>query len=218
MVTESSSRRTPALVQVIANAQHAFSDAFNLTGTEVRDNGPPLPDGGGGQPERPRDIRGCLKVIDNVLFQHDPPFTTVKERLQPKCQVKGLTSVAMDKLPTIAERLIDAMRVRDGRDPVSASDLARACGVSPAAVHKWQNGGKLSADNLAAASRALGVREEWLRTGRLPRERENAAEEDGVDRVLDILEDLRGPLSALAAAIDQLTKARPEASKKRHRA
>jgi transcriptional regulator with XRE-family HTH domain len=214
MVTQSSSRGTSALVEIVTDAKNAFSDAFNFTSTEVRNDGSPLPDGGRSQPERPRDIRGCLKVIDNVLFEHNRPFTTVKDRLQPQCKRDGLTSVAMDKLPTIAERLTDSMKVRG----VSGSELSRACGVTPAAVHKWQNGGKLSADNLAAASRALGVREEWLRTGRLPRERENGAQEDGVDRVMDLLEGLREPLAALAIAIDQLSKARPEASKKRHRA
>jgi transcriptional regulator with XRE-family HTH domain len=108
----------------------------------------------------------------------------------------------MDKLATIAERLSAAMK--DGG--VSPSDLARACDVTPAAVFKWQHGGKMSADNSAAAARALGVREEWLRTGRLPRERANGVQEEGLDEVVDILQGLREPLAALAAAIDKLSK------------
>jgi hypothetical protein len=98
---------------------------------------------------------------------------------------------------------------------VSPSDLARSCGVKPSAVYKWQHGGKMSADNSAAAARALGVREEWLRTGRLPRERSNGAQEEGLDDVVDILQGLREPLAALAAAIDKLSK--PAAGKKHGR-
>jgi transcriptional regulator with XRE-family HTH domain len=96
---------------------------------------------------------------------------------------------------------------------ISMSQLGRECGVSPAAVSKWLNGGKLSADNLASAARALGVREEWLRTGKLPREREHGPEE-GLDEVIDLLEDLKGPLSALAAAIEKIGKARTSTTKK----
>jgi transcriptional regulator with XRE-family HTH domain len=117
----------------------------------------------------------------------------------------------MDKLSTIGERLTDAMK----QAKVSASDLARACGVSATAVHKWTRGGKLSADNLPAASRALGVCEDWLRTGKLPRERQHAEEERDVDQIIGILEGLREPLGALAAAIDKLGKVRPSATRKR---
>jgi transcriptional regulator with XRE-family HTH domain len=118
----------------------------------------------------------------------------------------------MDKqFTTTAERLRSAMKAAGD---VSMSQLGRECGVSPAAVSKWLNGGKLSADNLAAASRALGVREEWLRTGKLPRERESGAEE-GLDEVIDLLEDLKGPLAALAAAIEKIGKSRSATTKKR---
>lgn len=97
---------------------------------------------------------------------------------------------------------------------VSQSELARECGVTPAAVHKWMGGSTLKADNLAAASRALGVREEWLRTGKLPREREHAEAEQGLDQVIELLEDLKGPLAALAAAIEKIGKSRPAAKKR----
>lgn len=121
----------------------------------------------------------------------------------------------MDKLPTIAARLADAMQ----EAKVNSSQLARACDVSPAAVYKWLNvAGKLSADNLVAAARALGVSEEWLRTGKLPRERVNGPQEQDLDRVMDLLEGLAGPLSALATAIEQLRKSRPEGARKGRRA
>jgi len=92
---------------------------------------------------------------------------------------------------------------------VNASELARACKVSPAAVSKWLDGRTvtLKAATFAAASRALGVREEWLRTGRLPKDREAAEEERQTDQIIAILRDLREPLSALSQAIDALGSA-----------
>lgn len=98
---------------------------------------------------------------------------------------------------------------------ISASELARACSVSPAAVTKWKNGGKMSADNSAAAARALGVREEWLRTGKLPRERDGAEEDRQVDQIVDLLTGLQGPLTALAAAIAKLQTLQQAPQKKR---
>ena len=141
-------------------------------------------------------------------------LTAFKSRMQPHLKAEGLTSVDMDKHATLADRLKDAMG-----DEISASELARACGVSPAAVSKWLDGTtkKLSADNYASAARALGVREEWLRTGRLPRDREHVEEDRQVDRVIDLLSGLQGPLAELASAIDQLSKTRQEPTKKRQR-
>lgn len=205
--------RTPAYIQLVPDTKSASSEALNLFSAELRNDCPPLADGGGADVQRPRDIRGVLKVIDNVLFKHAPRFTTVKTQMQPKYQAEGLTSVYMDKYATIADRLNAA--IADAG--VSPSQLARDCHVSPAAVHKWQHGGKLSADNSAAAARALGVREEWLRTGKLPREREHAAQEESVDRVMGILQGLREPIAALATAIDQLGKSAPETARKRQK-
>lgn len=152
-------------------------------------------------------------MINNVLFEHGPSLTALKSRTQPQFKRHALTSVDMEKFATLAERLDDAMKAVD----VSGSDLARACGVSPAAVSKWLDGTtkKLSADNYASAARALGVREEWLRTGRLPRDREHAEEDRQVDHVIGLLEELQGPLAALAVAIEKLSKSRPEAVRKR---
>lgn len=202
--------RTASLVHVGTHLQSAASDALDLNRTEVRDDSAPLGYSGRTDVERPRDIRGSLKVIQNGLLQHEDTFTIVKSRLQPGCQPKSLTSVSMDKLATIADRLSAAMTDAG----VSPSQLSRSCGVSPAAVHKWQNGGKLSADSLAAAARALGVREEWLRTGKLPRERSGAEEESQIDRVVEILSGLQGPLAELAIAIERLNKAKQEPKKR----
>ena len=100
---------------------------------------------------------------------------------------------------------------------VSASELARACRVTPAAVFKWREGHtkELKADNYIDAARALGVSAEWLRTGKLPREREHAQEENQMDQVLDLLEDLKGPLASLAAAIEQIGRTRPESTRRK---
>lgn len=206
--------RTPANVEVITDAKSAFSDAFKLNSAKPGDDAAPFADRGGTDIQRPRDIRGSLKVINNVLLEHSPMLTAFKSIMQPHLNGGRLTSVHMDKHATLADRLKDAMG-----EEISASDMARACGVSPAAVSKWLDGTtkKLSAENYASASRALGVRDEWLRTGRLPREREGGTTERDMDRVMDLLEGLQGPLAQLAGAIQQLTKDRSEATRKRHR-
>lgn len=224
----------PHVVETAIDPKRAFCDAFKLNSAEPRNDLAPLPDGGvadlqnsrdvgedgvrvdlrGGDSERPRDIRGELKVIENVLFQHDPSVTLVTSRMQPEFQRGPVTSVPMDKLPTIAERLEDAMRAAD----VNANQLAQEVGVSHVSVGKWLRGGKLSADNLAAVARAVGVSETWLRTGKLPRERGSGQQEESLDRVMDLLEGLAGPLAALATAIDQLRKTRPEGGRKGRRA
>jgi transcriptional regulator with XRE-family HTH domain len=218
------------VIETSVDAKGAFRDALKLDSAEPGNNIAPLQNGGvaqienardvgldggrlhlgNGNTERPRDIRGELKVIENVLFQHGPSVTRVTSRLQPEFRRGPVTSVPMDKLATIAERLDDAMREAG----VNASQLAKACGVSHVSVGKWLKGGKLSADNLAAAARAVGVSETWLRTGRLPRERENGQLEEDMDRVIDLLEGLAGPLASLAQAIEQLRKSRPGAVKK----
>lgn len=202
--------RAASYIKLITNSKGAARDPLDFLGTEVRNNSLPLPDGSGTDVERPRDIRGTLKVINNVLLEHEPTFTTVKNAMQPQCQSKDLTLVDMDKYATIADRLRSSM----AESGISGSDLARACDVSPAAVHKWLNGGKMSADNSAAAARALGVREEWLRTGKLPKEREHGYQEQSLDQVMDLLEELKGPLAALAAAIEKIGKTRPAIRKR----
>lgn len=199
------------VVHVGTKLQGPSSDTLKFLGAEVRDYVTPLRNRGRAYAERPGDIRGTLKVIHNGLFQHELTFTRVKEQFQPRCQSMALTSVDMDKLATIADRLRDAIKQAD----TYPSALAHECRVSPAAVKKWLDGGKMNADNSDAASRALGVREEWLRTGRLPRERDGAEEDSQAEKVLDILEDLRAPLAALSAAIETLSKTRTQPRKRK---
>jgi transcriptional regulator with XRE-family HTH domain len=218
------SERPAADVEVITTPQSAVSDAFKLTSTKPGNDAAPLPDGSGSDVQRPGDIRGVLKVINNVLFEHNQSYTGVKSALQPQCKTDGLTSVAMEKrLLTLADRLNDALRARcaETGEEITKSDLARACGVSPAAVAKWLTGDtkQLKAENYRDAAKALWVSEEWLRDGVLPRERGvNGNAEAHMDRVMDLLEDLSGPLAALATAIDQIRKTRPETGKGRRKA
>jgi transcriptional regulator with XRE-family HTH domain len=206
--------RTAAHIKLVSDTKAAASDSLDLKCAQHRNDDSPLSDGSGTDIQRPRDIRGSLKVINNVLLEHEASFTIVKNALQPRYQSGPLTLVDMDKqqLTTISDRIRAAMK--EAGD-ISMSELGRACGVSPAAVSKWLNGGKLSADNLAAAARALGVREEWLRTGKLPKDRENSHAEQSLDEVMDLLEDLKGPLAALASAIERIGSSRPQSARKR---
>lgn len=199
-------------VKLVSNSQDSASDPFNLLGAKLRNNGTPLADSSRTDPERPRDIRGFLKVFKNGLFEHAPDLTIVQRHMQPRCKTGVLTSVNMDHLPNLEDRLKDAMAKADG---MSNSELARACKVSPTAVGKWVTGGKMSADNLACAARALGVRDDWLRTGRFPRERQHAEEDRQMDRVVEILAQIGALLVPLQGAINELTKARGDTAEKR---
>jgi transcriptional regulator with XRE-family HTH domain len=66
-------------------------------------------------------------------------------------------------MSTLAKR-ITARRKELG---LSASDLANICGISPAAVFKWESGGtsNLKHDHLFMLADALNVRPRWLALG-----------------------------------------------------
>lgn len=63
-----------------------------------------------------------------------------------------------------SERIAAAMRLRG----ITKSDLARACGVSPAAVGQWVNQDTKAprAENMLKIANATGCRFEWLTTGK----------------------------------------------------
>lgn len=65
----------------------------------------------------------------------------------------------------LATRLRKAL---DERPELSQADLARACGIKPPSVSDWFNGKtkELSGPNLLEVARRLGVRPDWLATGR----------------------------------------------------
>jgi transcriptional regulator with XRE-family HTH domain len=201
--------RPTAHVEILTHTESTARDSLDFLRTELRDDGTPLADSSRADPQRPRDIRSALKVINNVLFEHKPDLTIVHGSMQPQSKSKLLTLVQMEPLDTLAARLKDAMG-----NEITGSDLARQCGVSPAAVSKWLSGGKMNADNLAEAARAVGVREEWLRTGKLPRERTHGTDERELERAMDMLADLHAPLMALVAVIERL---RPSGQQERKR-
>jgi transcriptional regulator with XRE-family HTH domain len=203
--------RTPAYIQLVPDTQCAAGDALDFLGAEVRNNGAPFTDGCGTDVQRPRDIRGRLEVIENVALKHAPILSPLNSGTQVRSREKALTLVDMDKLSDLAERLADAMREAG----VNAAQLADACGVTAAAVSKWlsRETRTLSADNYAAAARALGVNETWLRTGKLPRERDKQVAQ--LEHLQDALMELRDPLAAVLAAIDALAPSRKERKRTR---
>jgi transcriptional regulator with XRE-family HTH domain len=229
-----SSNGASSRVELAPNLQSTARDALNLESADVRNDRAPLGHGREGDAERTsnsgvsghvrRDIRGALKVINNVLLEHDLPYTRLKGQAQPQFKTRSLTSGAMDKrLTTLADRLSDAMTARSAETgtEITKSDLARACNVSPAAVGKWITGEtkQLKAENYRDAARALWVREEWLRDGKLPRERDANGDADlHLERVMGLLEDLSGPLSALVTAIEQIKGTRTSQEKGRKKA
>lgn len=83
-------------------------------------------------------------------------LTIVSVLMQPGLTHGPLTSVDMS---TLSERLTLAMG-----STVKQADLARACGVSRAAVTKWLSGSlkDLKMAHLFAAARCCGVEAEWL--------------------------------------------------------
>ncbi len=79
----------------------------------------------------------------------------------------------------LAERLRKALTERP---EITQADLARACAIKPPSVSDWLNGKtkRLSGSNLLAAARLLGVRPDWLATGK-GQMRADAASAGGAD-------------------------------------
>lgn len=202
--------RSAPYVKLVDDLQATGVEALKLLSAELRNDGTPLTDGGGTNAQRPRDVRSELVLIQNSLFEHSRHSTTVDLLMQPQFITSVLTSVYMDT--TLAERLDKALQTKGA----NASDLADACDVSPAAVSKWLGKTEpvtktLTAANYVKAAKFLDVREEWLRTGKGPKDLAAADQEERqADRVLEMLENLRGPLAALITAIDGVVKARSE--------
>ena len=70
-------------------------------------------------------------------------------------------------MTTLSDRLKLALSQRPDLSRVA---LARACGVTPQAIHAWLVGKtkKVEHANVMAAARALGVSPEWLASGKEP--------------------------------------------------
>lgn len=84
---------------------------------------------------------------------------------------------------TLSDRLREAMT--DAR--MNQRELAAACGVKPPSVNGWLSGRAkfLRGENLLLAAKALNVSEQWLATGKLPKERKPAPESDSRSVRLD---------------------------------
>jgi transcriptional regulator with XRE-family HTH domain len=74
---------------------------------------------------------------------------------------------ASAKPDVFAQRLREAMAILD----MSNAELAAAVGVHPVTVSKWRSGMAVEPHRMPALAAALDVREQWLLTGRGPRER-----------------------------------------------
>lgn len=197
----------PVYIELVYERDRSLGYSGKLFRRPVGHHGAPLRDRNHADPERPSDSGPRpLKMSESLRLKHGPSLTPVRRITQPQSKRGRVTLVSMDLLATFSERLIDAMKEAG----VNATELADACGVSSAAVSKWMSGAtkNLTADNSAAVARSLGVREEWLRTGRLPRERQHGEEERGVEKVLRLLEELKEPLAAVATAINELSELR----------
>lgn len=87
-------------------------------------------------------------------------LTTLKNKAQPCSHQLALTSLPME---TLQERIKAAMAA----GAKSQTALAKACGISDAAVSKWIAGDtvELRAPHVFAVARACKVDAEWLATG-----------------------------------------------------
>jgi len=205
--------RTPPYIKILPDPELPKGDLLDLLGAQLRNNGSPITDGGLTDAQGPRDIRGALKVIDNVLFKHRDKLTPVYLVSQPHSIDGELTSVHMSEPNRLSERLESALQALKKRDPrASRAGLARACGVSKAAVTKWfKDDVDLKAENYERAATYLRVRAGWLRTSKPPREADEAEVE--TDIVHHLLDELRDPLSRLLTALEKLAALREQPKK-----
>ena len=190
--------RLPAYIHLVVERNGPKGDALDLASTVVRDHGTPLADGSGADVQRPRDIRGSLKVIENVRLEHEPSLTAVARKTQPQLCTGQLTSVDMKlELGKAADRLKLAMKDAD----VDRAELAHRCHVSLSAVGYWLNAQKLiSPDKAELAARRLKVSADWLRLKSDSRERDGAPSQQALEQALDALNEMREPLRQLAEA------------------
>jgi transcriptional regulator with XRE-family HTH domain len=74
----------------------------------------------------------------------------------------------------LSERLREALEASG----MNQRELAAACGVKPPSVNGWLSGKSkfLRGENLLLAAKALNVSDQWLATGKLPKERQAASE------------------------------------------
>jgi transcriptional regulator with XRE-family HTH domain len=98
-------------------------------------------------------------------------------------------------------------RLREALDAAGMNqrELAAACGVKPPSVNGWLSGKAkfLRGENLLLAAKALNVSEQWLATGRLPKERQAEQQSHSQSLRLDP-EMVRDVARALQEVFDEL--------------
>jgi transcriptional regulator with XRE-family HTH domain len=103
---------------------------------------------------------------------------------------------------TLSDRLREAMADAG----INQKDLAAACGVKPPSVNGWLSGRAkfLRGENLLLAAKALNVSDQWLATGKLPKERTTPAESHSQSVRLDpeIVRDVARALQEVFAELD----------------
>lgn len=208
--------RFPAYIKLVPNTKGPASHMLEFAGTEIRHHDTPLTDGGGGNPERPRDIRGSLKVFKNVLLEHDSDLTAVYLKMQPRLHSDGLTSVNMTGAHTTLGEAADRFQKAMKTTRATRKQIAKACGVSLATVGYWFNGQKLiSHDNAKCAAKILRVSAAYLRVeSNDPKESQNEGQAEA-DAVFEALREMKEPLmrmqqiqTALLAALERLEASR----------
>lgn len=112
----------------------------------------------------------AAKEVNYSALKHAGILTTVTTDSKPKDMQDGVTSASMTKLSERIELRLAEMKKRDPKGKYGPSWLARRVGVSAPAVSKWLSGntGSIKSEHILAAAKALGVRPEWLISGKLP--------------------------------------------------
>lgn len=200
-----------ANVEAPTQFEPAPTQALQLQRRVVGHDLAPSTNGGRGNVQRSRDVGGALEMRENIRFQHRrATLTRVGNVYQLQLTAReaktdnGVLTLVNDMSSTIKERLLEAMG-----DKFTAADLAQACNVSKVAVHKWLTGQTktLRAQTLAAAAKLLGVRAEWLRTGKGPKSLDEVeAANARVDRLEQAFLRLLEPLSDAVKLLEEIRK------------
>jgi len=102
----------------------------------------------------------------------------------------------------LSERLREALETSG----MNQRELAAACGVKPPSVNGWLSGKSkfLRGENLLLAAKALNVSDQWLATGKLPKERQAAQDGHSQSVRLDpeIVRDVARALQEVFAELD----------------
>lgn len=153
-------RRRPKQPQVLLAG---LRDALPLPPGDGRRLDPANPGRGGGPAQLSDDVNGELASGGLVHSPNIRPTEYALSIVRPN----SLRPTLLGRMNTLQDRFQHAMK---GPPKVSQAALARACKVSPPTVHAWVKGDAetLKGENLMNAAKRLGVRPEWLASGKGP--------------------------------------------------